>query len=183
MINDLRELCNFYIRRENIDMKSKQLKRTDHLKSHGNIDNSPPKNHYSSDKLNNSKSVNRNKSFSSYLSQQEVYGAFESIQIKNQNIKKPVLQRNLSTHSLSSFASANQLEASISYIERTARKLLPILNELKKRMIPEKPFKKNGEDSDLDITIDLGEPATGITKNQALDLKNILGYLNQGEWT
>jgi hypothetical protein len=45
-------------------------------------------------------------------------------------------------------------------------------------MIPEKPFKKNGEDSDLDITIDLGEPATGITKNQALDLKNILGYLN-----
>ena len=37
-------------------------------------------------------------------------------------------------------------------------------------MIPEKPFKKNGEDSDLDITIDLGEPATGITKNQALDL-------------
>jgi hypothetical protein len=39
---------------------------------------------------------------------------------------------------LSSFYTANQLEASTSYIERTARKLYPILNVLKKKMIPEK---------------------------------------------
>jgi hypothetical protein len=50
----------------------------------------------------------------------------------------------MSTHSLSSFASANQLESSMSYIEKTARKLHPILNELKKRMIPEKRRKKMG---------------------------------------
>lgn len=33
----------------------------------------------------------------------------------------------------------------MSYIERTARKLLPILTELKKRMVPEKRKKKNVE--------------------------------------
>ena len=43
-----------------------------------------------------------------------------------------------SSHNLSSFYSANQLESSMSYIEKTARKLFPILNELKKRMVPEK---------------------------------------------
>jgi hypothetical protein len=32
----------------------------------------------------------------------------------------------------------------MSYIEKTARKLHPILNELKKRMIPEKRRKKMG---------------------------------------
>ena len=101
----------------------------------------------------------------------------------------------MSTHSLSSFASANQLESSMSYIEKTARKLHPILNELKKRMIPEKRRKKMGinqnslsqiEDSDYELLIDLGvesQPGAGVTKHQAIDLKNILGYLNQGEWT
>jgi len=39
---------------------------------------------------------------------------------------------------MSSFYSANYLEESMSYIERTARKLYPILEEVKKRMIPEK---------------------------------------------
>lgn len=86
----------------------------------------------------------------------------------------------------------------MSYIERTARKLFPILNELKKRMIPEKKRKKAGinatsvvgldeSDGDVDgLLLDLSEnqtPGVGISKNQAIDLKNILGYLNQGEWT
>lgn len=30
----------------------------------------------------------------------------------------------------------------MSYLERTARKLLPILNEIKKRMVPEKTLKE-----------------------------------------
>jgi len=38
----------------------------------------------------------------------------------------------------------NELEKSMSYIERTAKKLLPILIEVKKRMIPDK--KKNEGD-------------------------------------
>jgi len=83
----------------------------------------------------------------------------------------------MSTHSLSSFASANQLESSMSYIEKTARKLHPILNELKKRMIPEKRRKKMGinqnslsqiEDSDDELLIDLGvesQPGAGVTKH------------------
>jgi hypothetical protein len=41
------------------------------------------------------------------------------------------------------------LEASSSYIEKTAKKLLPILNELKKRMIPEKKC-ENFDDDLLD---------------------------------
>lgn len=47
-----------------------------------------------------------------------------------------------STHNLSQFYSLNFLEESMSYIERTARKLMPILNEIKKRMVPEKTIKE-----------------------------------------
>jgi hypothetical protein len=43
-----------------------------------------------------------------------------------------------SMHSLSSFCTVNELEKSISYVEKTAKKLLPILIEVKKRMIPDK---------------------------------------------
>ena len=57
----------------------------------------------------------------------------------------------MSSHSLSSFASANQLEASMSYIEKTAKKIYPIFNELKKRMIPEK--KQTNEDPNLENEI------------------------------
>jgi hypothetical protein len=39
---------------------------------------------------------------------------------------------------MSSFYSLNYLEESMSFVERTARKLLPILQELKKKMLPEK---------------------------------------------
>ncbi len=39
---------------------------------------------------------------------------------------------------MSSFYSLNYLEESMSFVERTARKLLPILVELKKKMLPEK---------------------------------------------
>jgi hypothetical protein len=48
---------------------------------------------------------------------------------------------------LSSFCTVNELEKSISYVEKTAKKLLPILIEVKKRMIPEK--KKNQIDKNL----------------------------------
>ena len=52
-----------------------------------------------------------------------------------------------SLHSLSSFCTVNELEKSISYIERTAKKLLPILTEVKKRMIPDKKRKKGQFDA------------------------------------
>lgn len=44
---------------------------------------------------------------------------------------------------MSAFYNANFLEESMSYLERTAKKLLPILEEVKKRMIPER---KKGAD-------------------------------------
>ena len=103
----------------------------------------------------------------------------------------------------------------MSYIERTARKLFPILNELKKRMVPEKKRisssasqvarksnigpKKYGNASVLTIDaaddeidsdgadeqmfIDLSSDRQGMSGKQSTDMKNILGYLNQGEWT
>ena len=77
----------------------------------------------------------------------------------------------------------------MSYIEKTARKLYPILSELKKKMIPEKkrlnPDKSIIDEDSEDLLIDLktDRAPTGVTKNQATDMKNILGYLNQGEWT
>ena len=43
---------------------------------------------------------------------------------------------------MSSFYSLNFLEESMSYLERTARKLMPILTEIKKRMVPEKTLKE-----------------------------------------
>lgn len=92
--------------------------------------------------------------------------------------------------SLSNFCTVNELEKSMSYIERTAKKLLPILIEVKKRMIPEKKKKKiagadgkNAIDSDNEdeLIIDLTKSKDKKKKPIAYDLKNILGYLNQGE--
>ena len=44
---------------------------------------------------------------------------------------------------MSSFCTVNELEKSMSYVEKTAKKLLPILVEVKKRMIPDKKRSKN----------------------------------------
>jgi hypothetical protein len=41
-------------------------------------------------------------------------------------------------HNFSSFYSVNYLDETVSYLERTAKKLIPILKEVKKRMIQEK---------------------------------------------
>jgi hypothetical protein len=49
-----------------------------------------------------------------------------------------IIKQDNSMSNLSSFYSMNYLEESMSYMERTARKLIPILIEIKKRMIPEK---------------------------------------------
>jgi len=104
-------------------------------------------------------------------------------------------------HSLSSFCTVNELEKSISYVEKTAKKLLPILIEVKKRMIPDKKGgikkssnnnKKLGEgsgsdqDDDEDFIVDLskikGSQKVREKRNgPVFDMKNILGYLNQGE--
>ena len=60
-----------------------------------------------------------------------------------------------SVQSLTNFCSVNELEQSISYIERQAKKLLPILSEVKKRMIPDKKSKmvdgKDGNQGDFDL--------------------------------
>ena len=66
----------------------------------------------------------------------------------------------------------------MSYIEKTARKLHPILIELKKRMIAEKPTEQN-DCIDNEVIVDLKSSHS----TSKIDLKSILGYLNQGEWT
>jgi hypothetical protein len=72
----------------------------------------------------------------------------------------------------------------MSYVERTAKKLLPILEEVKKRMIPDK--KRIDPDSDFDndedMIVDLSKLKGKSIKTKAaaqpFDMKNILGYLN-----
>jgi len=79
----------------------------------------------------------------------------------------------------------------MSFIEKTARKLLPILADLKKKMIPEKNMKEIGRESRGKIETlesvrdDLENDTENDTalKKYPIDMKNILGYLNQGEWT
>lgn len=95
----------------------------------------------------------------------------------------------------------------MSYLERTAKKLLPILIEVKKRMIPEKSKTENIKTgarkgkymkrvetlesaneniSDLDesyFLLNMNENKDNEEKAANPDMKNILGYLNQGEWT
>ena len=92
----------------------------------------------------------------------------------------------MSQHSLSSFCSVNELEKSMSYVERTAKKLLPILEEVKKRMIPDKKrINPDSDSDDDDIIVDLSKVKNKSLKSKAsaqpFDMKNILGYLNQGE--
>jgi len=56
--------------------------------------------------------------------------------------------------------SANQLEQSMSYIERTAKKIYPILKELKKRLIPDQKHSKQSP-----TTIRHSTPGSTIEKN------------------
>ena len=111
------------------------------------------------------KQSSRNRSFSSFLVHQDAYNGFESFSMSVNNgagkssgfqggQHKNTRQNSLaaaqntshlyqasSMQSLSNFCTVNELEKSMSYIERTAKKLLPILNEVKKRMIPDKKSK------------------------------------------
>lgn len=73
----------------------------------------------------------------------------------------------------------------MSYVERTAKKLLPILIEVRKRMIPDKKTRTDDkkvfptpDSDDEDILIDLSKNKGKKIKGSAFDLKNILGYLN-----
>lgn len=142
-INDLKELCLFYIKREDISVNLP----TPAVESHPEYEGDSRTKQFNSNLSHQSKGVLpknnnnvRNRSFSSFLSQQEAYGAFESLPNDGKVNQSSFSRHNASTssHNLSSFYSANQLDASMSYIEKTARKLFPILSELKKRMIPEK---------------------------------------------
>lgn len=96
LINDLRELCLFYIRREDISVQ-------------GNISNfysvdiagayDPPKDdngNFNSNVSQSKKGAQRNRSFSSFLSQQEAYGAFESLNEKRGNSNANNNNNNLS---------------------------------------------------------------------------------------
>ena len=80
----------------------------------------------------------------------------------------------------------------MSYLERTARKLMPILTEIKKRMVPEKRLKEKvrmssgfGGKNKIE-TLDSVHEDMMLTEEEnsqtdikiIADMKNILGYLN-----
>lgn len=235
MVNDMHQLCQFYVKREKLNNAYIDVNKLQSNNDSQNNSNQQALEDYSSrfDNKRSYGSQSRNRSFTSFLSQQEAYTGFESFSLNNvknqsfiggntgsnkslagggrqasvgQNVGN--LTRgsgNQSMHSLSSFCTVNELEKSISYVERTAKKLLPILIEVKKRMIPDKKqgadgrgaVKKGGkkgdsnlENSDQDEDEDLIVDLSKIKGNQkmrdrrggpAYDMKNILGYLNQGE--
>ena len=149
MINDMHELCQFYVKREKINS-------TFENNQNSNLEE------YSSrfEEKRMGKASSRNRSFSSFLVQQDAYNGFESFSMsvnnksfggQHKNTRQNSLAQNTSNlshassmQSLSNFCTVNELEKSMSYIERTAKKLLPILKEVKKRMIPDK---KTGEAS------------------------------------
>jgi hypothetical protein len=162
MLLDLKQLCEFYIKREEIESSIV-------VASNGGLsrkDNrSEPYYSQGAKKINSS----RNRSFSQFLSQQEAYDEVK------------LLHKRRDSSNLSSFYSLNYLEESMSFLERTARKLYPILAELRKKMVPEKNLKDKVETLESYRDDDFSEG--DLLKKQAPDMKNILGYLNQGEWT
>ena len=167
-LQDLKQLCEFYVRREEIEASLVGA-------GSGGLSRNEPRNepaaYYSqSNKQGNS---SRNRSFSQFLSQQEAQDELGALR-----------KRRDSSH-LSSFYSLNYLEESMSFLERTARKLLPILVELRKKMVPEKALRDAARPETLESFREDLSDAEGFTeaRKQALDMKNILGYLNQGEWT
>lgn len=148
MINDMHQLCQFYVKREKVNNAYKEQ----------NNDERNLLEDYSSrfeGKRGNSQS--RNRSFSSFLSQQEAYSGLDGLNSVNQNNSMMNNQKgsrqhsvgnnfgqlthNSSFQSLSNFCTVNELEKSMSHIERTAKKLLPIISEVRKRMIPDKKMK------------------------------------------
>mmetsp|Transcript_23314 Transcript_23314/g.35982 ORF Transcript_23314/g.35982 Transcript_23314/m.35982 type:complete len:186 (-) Transcript_23314:3312-3869(-) len=185
MVNDMHQLCSFYVKREKINAAYKDP-----------TTDSKALEDYSSrfDK----KVPSRNRSFSSFLSQQEAYSGFDSFTMNSRQTKagrQPSLGQNLSSygsvHSLSSFCTVNELEKSMSYVEKTAKKLLPILMEVKKRMIPDKKkeaketgsntkkSENSSEADEEDLVVDLSKIKNkNLKKKNQFDLKNILGYLN-----
>ena len=82
----------------------------------------------------------------------------------------------------------------MSYLERTAKKLLPIMQQLKRKMVPEKTVrdlqtvrKSKGKietlESFRDVDVNSDDDLDEVKVKHQPDMKNILGYLNQGEWT
>ena len=83
----------------------------------------------------------------------------------------------------------------LSLLAKTAIKLLPIAEELENRLVPEKLLLKesfddlnNDELSKLEEVIDVdkdknGKPKTDFnTVFDKVDMRNLLGYLNQSDW-
>lgn len=72
----------------------------------------------------------------------------------------------------------------MSYIEKSAKKLLPILKTVRKKLIPEKErIRKFNKEEDV-LIVDLNnvdEKKLMKDKEEQVDMKYILGYLNQGE--
>jgi hypothetical protein len=177
MLTDMHQLALFYCKREKINKS---------FKDNENVQPERAFDEYTSrfEGQRNASKNSRNRSFSSYLSQQEAYTGFESLSLgnvkntsfhgmksfsgrqasvsnnPNQSMKSGGM---VSSHSLSSFCTVNELEKSMSIVERTAKKLLPILTEVKRRMIPDKRRSDQtgkhlaSEDSEDEFLMDLSK--------------------------
>lgn len=72
----------------------------------------------------------------------------------------------------------NNLEDSISLVEKTAKKLLPIFKELSKRAVGFKPTQDSLEVDGMDEHF---QKKSNISE-KLIDMRHMLGFLNQSEW-
>lgn len=156
-MNDLKQLCEFYVKREEIESSavagiSKTVAATEY--DSASLNYNSYQNNYSQERAKKIHS-SRNKSFGQFLSQKEASRDNESQLFKQQmfasNHNRRESGATASQQNLSSFYTANYLEESMSYIERTAKKLLPILEQVKRRMIVEKKRSKLMRESSAEL--------------------------------
>jgi hypothetical protein len=79
-------------------------------------------------------------------------------------------------------------DESISMLEKTSVRLMPIINEVSQRMVKEKDL-PNLPNSHFDSVGSIGsmkkkqfEETDNSQKPSELDMRTLLGYLNQNEW-
>jgi hypothetical protein len=81
---------------------------------------------------------------------------------------------------------ANFLEESVSMLERTSLKLYPVVKEVIKRMINENLENKDGQMNEQDTEVirlmQMDESKNFFFTQCGVDMRSVLGFLNQNEW-
>ena len=94
---------------------------------------------------------------------------------------------NYSLYSPTSMAAAayNNLESPLSMVEKTARRILPVIHEVQKVLIKEKESEEKDdvlEKEQQEVRAEEDQLAERMADQYKPDMRTVLGYLNQSEW-